>query len=92
MEINFWNNLRWQFNVLAKENDWEEWPDYRNQTWDGHQNIAYTEFDCTVVGLYDKSYGKFQKRYLNRYIIMEYEYYLKLFADSTVFNETIVNS
>ena len=55
------------------------------------ENIGYTEFNCTVAGLFDKTYGKMPEKQSEAQIIMEYEFYMQLLAQSTIFNKTIVN-
>ena len=40
----------------------------------------------------DKTYGKMPEEWSEKQIFMEFEYYLDLLADSTTFNETLVDA
>ena len=53
--------------------------------------MAYTVFECTVVGLFDKTYGKMPETDSEQQILMEYEFYTDMLANTTSFNETAVN-
>ena len=54
-------------------------------------SVAYTVFECKVVGLFPKTYGKMPDSDSDKQIMMEYEFYTDMLANSTSFNETAVD-
>ena len=89
-----WDNMRFAYNEVADENGWGEWPYARMEGFflGSHQTIGYTDFECTVVAMIDKTYGKMPESGSGLQVIMEFESYISLFANSTTFNETMVDS
>ena len=86
--------MRFGYNKVADENGWGKWP-YAGADEDvlkEHQTIGYTDFECTVVAMIDKTYGKMPDKGSDLQVIMEFESYISLLANSTTFNETMVDT
>ena len=52
--------MRFGYNQVALENGWGEFPytPGEESQIEAHEVIGYTDFECTVVNIIDKTYGK----------------------------------
>ena len=57
---------------------------------DENVRLATTEFQCTVKDLVTETHGKMPDENSQNQIVMEFEYYTDLIAQSTTFDEALV--
>ena len=81
--------MRWQYNEAAVEQGWGEFPNYSGEK-SAIRQLSETEFTCTVVGLFSKSLGKMPDTGKDDQIIMEYEFFTDMLANTTTFRNRVV--
>jgi len=88
--VNFWNNIgRNSYNPVAEANGWPLWTTINQGT--DYGRAATTSFKCTVRDMISDTYGKMPEAGAKSQIIMEYEHYMDIFAESTTFNQELVD-
>ena len=64
-------------------------------SWDSQGQLTTAssmEWECTVVRMLDKTYGKMPDTLAQKQLVLEYKYYLETFVKSTTFNENQVSA
>jgi hypothetical protein len=86
--------MRFKYNDVARENGWGKFPYTPGEPSkiEDHETIGYTNFKCTIAGVIDKTYNKMPLEDMESQVIMEYDSYLQVLGDNTVFNETYVDA
>ena len=89
----FWNNVGLNgYNPVAQAEGWPQWQ-YMNFTEDDQAAgnwPATTTFGCKVKAMISETYGKMPDAGARNQIVMEYEYYMDIFAKSTTFDSAFV--
>ena len=91
MHLNdYFKRLRPQYNEFAEKNDLETFPEFTHVYYT-YGDPHYTEFSCKIKATFDKTYGKMPVADSELQIIMEYEYYAALMAESTTFDDRYIS-
>ena len=90
---NFWGTLlRAQYNIAARENDWNFFPEYTWENATAYQFAGVSKITCTVKDLLSETYGKMPDQDAEKQILMEYQYFTDTLANTTVFDSEHIDA
>ena len=81
-----WDMMTAAYNEAAEKAGWPKWYKFPSYYTDLGLYAGETLIQCKVTHMIDKTYGKMPDDRANRQIMMEYSYYIEVFAETTTFN------